>query len=200
MIVWLRVIPTHHTIAVQPRVRETVNPLSHTILSQYIHTFVLVVYCIVFTHLLPFTLYLSATEDHIEKYRLRRTCTSHFTEWQVYVQTLLECAVYRVQNLFRHINFQQIHCSLLLGSVFAPPLTHSPPPLSTSSADYLQPHFDFLLPFPLSYPLTSAFKTLCRCELTCTDLSTVRLRKSYLLGVCNARGLSSRLPKIPSEF
>ncbi len=34
-------------------------------------------------------------ESSIEKKRFRRMCTSHFRGWQVYVETLIDCAVYR---------------------------------------------------------------------------------------------------------
>jgi hypothetical protein len=58
--------------------------------------------------------------------------TSHFRGWQVYVETLLDCAVYRVQHPpLSHINKFTVS-----------PNTHSYFP--TSSADYSQPHSDNL--------------------------------------------------------
>ncbi len=56
---------------------------------------------------------LAETEIIREKYRLRRICTSHFRGWHIYstyVETLLDCGVYRVQCTpsFTH---RQFHCN-----------------------------------------------------------------------------------------
>jgi hypothetical protein len=50
--------------------------------------------------------------------RLRRICTAPFRGWQIYVVTLLDFGMYRVQGNLS-ITHQQIHCHP----------QHNPPPL-----------------------------------------------------------------------
>jgi hypothetical protein len=37
-------------------------------------------------------------ESHKKVYRIRRIGTSHFSGWQIYVETLLDCGAYRVKG------------------------------------------------------------------------------------------------------
>ena len=68
---------------------------------------------------------------HIEKYRLRRICTSHFWGLEVSCTDTIRCGMNRVQCIpsVTH-QHQQIHCQL----------QHTLFPFQRLSADYLQPH------------------------------------------------------------
>ncbi len=53
----------------------------------------------------------------IEKYMLRRICTSHFREWQIYLKTLLDWGL-RVQILCHHQHIRLQSVSWLLTAPF----------------------------------------------------------------------------------